>query len=143
MINSLGAIGSYQSLFSTQTSQTTSQSVTSFDDALQSSATSENSETSAAGGSGGSGATGSKSEMDLNNDGTVTVDEIIKYMEMQQAGTEFEQNAAEEGSQQMSQENNNVANINDFKNQQASKAYSISQNLISDVTDMISQSFFG
>lgn len=143
MINSLSGIGSYQSLFSTQQTNSTSQAVTSFDDVLQSSAqnsteaTEESEATTLSGASGGgSSSSGTNSEMDLNNDGQVTIDEILRYMEMQQAGNDFEQAASEEGSQQMAQENSNTISLEDFKIQQASKAYKSSQMILSDVTEM-------
>lgn len=151
MIDSLGGIGSYQSLFNTQQTDTTYKTVTSFDDVLQISGQNEAEKSEEEGAlsaglsAGGGSSSSTNSEMDLNNDGQVTMDEIIRYMEMQmqQAGNDFEQTASEEGSQQMSQNSGNITSLENFKTQQAFKAYQSSQMILSEVTDMITQSFFG
>ena len=86
------------------------------------------------------------SEMDLNQDGQVTIDEIMRYNEMQMM---------EKMQEQMAEENNNESNPDDnekkssndkhlldaFKNQMATKAYQMGESLISTSIGAITQSF--
>lgn len=81
------------------------------------------------------------SEMDLNKDGQVTIDEVVKYMQMQNSEKMSEQMSSEDGSNEMNQQSQKATSIDDYKNQQASKAYASSQAVMESVTDMISMSF--
>lgn len=81
------------------------------------------------------------SEMDLNKDGQVTIDEVVKYMQVQNAQKMSEQMSSEEGSNEMNQQTQKITSLEDYKNQQASKAYASSQSVMDSVTDMISMSF--
>lgn len=88
-----------------------------------------------------SSSSNANSEMDLNNDGQVTADEVIRYMQIQMMDEMTEQASSEDGSAQMNQQSQAATGIEDFKNQQAAKAYQNSQKLLSSLTDMIAGSF--
>ena len=62
-----------------------------------------------------SSSSGSNSEMDLNNDGQVTMDEIVRYMQMQMADNMSEQMSSEDGSFEMGQQAQQNTGIEEFK----------------------------
>lgn len=142
MINSLGGIGAYQGLFATrELPQSTNVGVT-FDDAYQQSAQLNQTENdgpclSLGGGSG----VQQYDEMDLNQDGQVTIDEVIKYMQLQQSAQDFSQEASEEGASQMQSQDQTVMSMEDYKTKQATKAYQFEQNLLNDVSNILLNSF--
>ena len=87
-----------------------------------------------------------KSEMDLNQDGVVTIDEVMQYVSMQMAQQMQEQMAADQGSDEMSQEaeqNNQQqkADVQDFKALQATQAYQIGENMLTASIGAVTQSF--
>ena len=88
-----------------------------------------------------SSSSGSNSEMDLNNDGQVTMDEIVRYMQMQMADNMSEQMSSEDGSFEMGQQAQQNTGIEEFKTRQAANAYQSSQQLMDSVSDMITDSF--
>ena len=92
------------------------------------------------GSGGGSGSSsGSKSEMDLNGDGQVTSDEVIKYMQMQMMEKMSDQMSSDDGTTMMGQQSQQLNNgIEEFKNKQAASAYQSVQNSL---IDMITDSF--
>lgn len=159
MVSSVSGIGSFaSSIFQIQSSTETAQTsqAKSFDELVgngslkiseDSSSTgitamggpSESSESS----SSSSSSASANSEMDLNNDGQVTADEVIRYMQMQMMDEMSDQMSSEDGSTEMNQQSQNSMNIDDFKNQQAARAYQNSEKLLSSITDMIAGSFIG
>lgn len=86
----------------------------------------------------------SNSEMDLNNDGVVTIDEIMQYTAMKMAEQMQDQLASDEGADQMGQQNESSqqkSDINDFKTQMAAKAYQAGQGLLTASIASVTQSF--
>ena len=86
----------------------------------------------------------SNSEMDLNNDGVVTIDEIMQYTAMKMAEQMQDQLASDEGADQMGQQNElsqQKSDINDFKTQMAAKAYQAGQGLLTASIASVTQSF--
>lgn len=86
----------------------------------------------------------SNSEMDLNNDGVVTIDEIMQYTAMKMAEQMQDQLASDEGADQMGQQNESSQqkpDINDFKTQMAAKAYQAGQGLLTASIASVTQSF--
>ena len=77
-----------------------------------------------------SSSSGSNSEMDLNNDGQVTMDEIVRYMQMQMADNMSEQMSSEDGSFEMGQQAQQNTGIEEFKTRQAANAYQSGQQLM-------------
>ena len=104
----------------------------------------ENSPAITAAGGGGTSesneSSSSNSEMDLNNDGQVTSDEVIRYMQMQMLDKMSEQMSSEDGAFEMGQQANQqqTNGIEEFKNKQAANAYQINQNAL---IDTITSSF--
>lgn len=91
-----------------------------------------------------SSSSSSNSEMDLNGDGVVTLDEILQYTAMQMSEQVNEQIAADEGSEQMQNEQNQQQDsfdLNSFKTQMASKAYQMGENLLSASIGSVTGSF--
>ncbi len=88
-----------------------------------------------------SSSSGSNSEMDLNNDGQVTMDEIVRYMQMQMADNMSEQMSSEDGSFEMGQQAQQNTGIEEFKTRQAANAYQSGQQLMDSVSDMITDGF--
>ena len=137
MVSAVGSIGSYAaSIFQYQGLQSTSNVTTdstaiSFDDMVSNGMIDVNSDDSSStgvtamgGGSGGGSSSGSKSEMDLNGDGQVTSDEVIKYMQMQMMEKMSEQMSSDDGTTMMGQQSQQLNNgIEEFKNKQAASAY--------------------
>ena len=152
MVSAVGSIGSYAaSIFQYQGLQSTSNVTTdstaiSFDDMVSHGMIDVNSDDSSStgvtamgGGSGGGSSSGSKSEMDLNGDGQVTSDEVIKYMQMQMMEKMSEQMSSDDGTTMMGQQSQQLNNgIEEFKNKQAASAYQSVQNSL---IDMITDSF--
>ena len=152
MVSAVGSIGSYAaSIFQYQGLQSTSNVTTdstaiSFDDMVSNGMIDVNSDDSSStgvtamgGGSGGGSSSGSKSEMDLNGDGQVTSDEVIKYMQMQMMEKMPEQMSYDDGTTMMGQQSQQLNNgIEEFKNKQAASAYQSVQNSL---IDMITDSF--
>lgn len=148
MVGSIGSISSniYQYQLSMPESVQTSQAM-SFDE-LISSGKIENQEADSqnsvfamqSGGSGSSSSSSSaNSEMDLNNDGQVTIDEVIRYMQMQMVDKMSEQMSSEDGAFEMGQQGSEQNSaIEDFKTKQAAGAYQSVQNSI---VDMMASSF--
>lgn len=94
----------------------------------------------------GGSSSSSNSEMDLNNDGVVTIDEIMRYTEMQMMERMQEQMAEEQSSDAMSQEaekgkQNDGFALNNFKTQMATKAYQMGQDLLTASIGAVTQSF--
>ena len=89
---------------------------------------------------GSSSSSGSNSEMDLNKDGQVTSDEVIKYMQMQMMDRMSEQTCSDDGCFEMGQQASKQAasGIEEFKSKQAASAYQSVQN---SVIDMITDCF--
>ncbi|MEI3256134.1 MAG: hypothetical protein V8R83_12715 [Candidatus Gastranaerophilaceae bacterium] len=152
MVSAVGSIGSYAaSIFQYQGLQSTSNVTTdstaiSFDDMVSNGMIDVNSDDSSStgvtamgGGSGGGSSSGSKSEMDLNGDGQVTSDEVIKDMQMQMMEKMSEQMSSDDGTTMMGQQSQQLNNgIEEFKNKQAASAYQSVQNSL---IDMITDSF--
>lgn len=152
MVSAVGSIGSYAaSIFQYQGLQSTSNVTTdstaiSFDDMVSngmidvsSDDSSSTGVTAMGSGSGGGSSSGSKSEMDLNGDGQVTSDEVIKYMQMQMMEKMSEQMSSDDGTTMMGQQSQQLNNgIEEFKNKQAASAYQSVQNSL---IDMITDSF--
>ena len=102
--------------------------------------------TAMGGGSSSGSSTSSNSEMDLNNDGVVTIDEIMRYTEMQMMERMQEQVAEEQSSDAMSHEaekgkQNESFDLNSFKTQMATKAYQMGQDLLTASIGAVTQSF--
>ena len=98
------------------------------------------------GGSSSANSSSSNSEMDLNNDGVVTIDEIMRYTEMQMMERMQEQVAEEQGSDILSQDaekgkEQESFDINSFKTQMATKAYQMGQDLLTASIGSVTQSF--
>ncbi len=100
------------------------------------SAESSSASVSAAGGS--SSSSSSNSEMDLNNDGQVTSDEVIRYMQMQMLDKMSEQMSSEDGVFEMGQQGTQQSGIEEFQTKQAANAYRANQDSL---IDMITSSF--
>ena len=154
MVGSISSIGSYsasifESLMSSDSSKTTSGM--SFEDMVSNGVISntDNEKFStgitAAGGSSekdsSDSSRGSKNEMDLNNDGKVTMDEIVRYMQMQMADNMSEQMSSEDGSFEMGQQAQQNTGIEEFKAKQAANAYQAGRQLMDTAVDMITDSF--
>lgn len=100
--------------------------------------------TSMGGSSSEESSSSSNSEMDLNNDGVVTIDEIMQYTAMKMAEQMQDQLASDEGADQMGQQNElsqQKSDINDFKTQMAAKAYQAGQGLLTASIASVTQSF--
>lgn len=87
-----------------------------------------------------------KNEMDLNQDGVVTIDEVMQYVSMQMSQELQEQLAADQGSDEMSQNadqsaQQQKADLQDFKSLQATQAYQKGENLLSASIGAVTQSF--
>src|SRR5574344_56068 len=146
LLQSIGSYGSSDSssifdsvLSKTQTDTTEASDLSSADDSTQTASNDSTGVTSMGGGSSSSSQT--NSEMDLNKDGPVTMDEIIQYMQMQMLDEMSEEMGSEEGSSHMASQSQNSYDTTAFKTQQAASAYQSGQQLLSSVTDMISDSF--
>ena len=86
-----------------------------------------------------SSSSSANSEMDLNNDGQVTSDEVIRYMQMQMLDKMSEQMSSEDGAFEMGQQGTEKSNgIEKFQAKQAAGAYQANQDSL---IDMITTSF--
>ena len=90
---------------------------------------------------GSDSSSGSKNEMDLNNDGKVTMDEIVRYMQMQMADNMSEQMSSEDGSFEMGQQAQQNTGIEEFKTKQAANAYQAGRQLMDTAVDMVTDRF--
>ena len=84
--------------------------------------------------------------MDLNQDGEVTIDEIMRYTEMQMMEKMQEQMAEENSNETNFDDNEKKANdekfdMNSFKTQMAAKAYQMGETLLTTSIGAITQSF--
>ena len=143
MVGAIGSISSsiYQYQLTmpdvTQTSQASSfEELVSNGKIENPSAESSSASVSAAGGS--SSSSSSNSEMDLNNDGQVTSDEVIRYMQMQMLDKMSEQMSSEDGAFEMGQQGTQQSGIEEFQTKQAANAYRANQDSL---IDMITSSF--
>lgn len=143
MVGAIGSISSsiYQYQLTmpdvTQTSQASSfEELVSNGKVENPSAESSSASVSAAGGS--SSSSSSNSEMDLNNDGQVTSDEVIRYMQMQMLDKMSEQMSSEDGAFEMGQQGTQQSGIAEFQTKQAANAYRANQDSL---IDMITSSF--
>ena len=143
MVGAIGSISSsiYQYQLTmpdvTQTSQASSfEELVSNGKVENPSAESSSASVSAAGGS--SSSSSSNSEMDLNNDGQVTSDEVIRYMQMQMLDKMSEQMSSEDGAFEMGQQGTLQSGIEEFQTKQAANAYRANQDSL---IDMITSSF--
>lgn len=143
MVGAIGSISSsiYQYQLTmpdvTQTSQASSfEELVSNGKVENPSAESSSASVSAAGGS--SSSSSSNSEMDLNNDGQVTSDEVIRYMQMQMLDKMSEQMSSEDGAFEMGQQGTQQSGIEEFQTKQAANAYRANQDSL---IDMITSSF--
>ena len=75
-------------------------------------------------------ASSSSSDMDLNKDGQVTTDEIVRYLQLQMMDKMAEELSSEEGVVQMGQQANLQSGTNDFKAKLASNAYKFGETLL-------------
>ena len=143
MVGAIGSISSsiYQYQLTMPDVSQTSQS-SSFEELVSNgkienpSAESSSASVSAAGGS--SSSSSSNSEMDLNNDGQVTSDEVIRYMQMQMLDKMSEQMSSEDGAFEMGQQGTLQSGIEEFQTKQAANAYRANQDSL---IDMITSSF--
>ena len=158
MVGSIGSVASnlfqqYQNIQSSTEAYTTKQAL-SFDELIGNgkitneteSQNKNNNALAAIGGSSSKESSSTNSEMDLNKDGTVTIDEIMRYTEMQMMEQMKEQMASDEGSNQMSEKDNDFnqnlkESINDFKTKMATQAYKIGESLISTSIGAVTQNF--
>ena len=85
-----------------------------------------------------SSSSSANSEMDLNNDGQVTSDEVIRYMQMQMLDKMSEQMSSEDGAFEMGQQGTQQSGIEEFQTKQAANAYRANQDSL---IDMITSSF--
>ncbi len=143
MVGAIGSISSsiYQYQLTmpdvTQTSQASSfEELVSNGKVENPSAESSSASVSAAGGS--SSSSSSNSEMDLNNDGQVTSDEVIRYMQMQMLDKMSEQMSSEDGAFEMGRQGTQQSGIEEFQTKQAANAYRANQDSL---IDMITSSF--
>ena len=72
----------------------------------------------------------SSNEMDLNKDGLVTSDEIIRYIQMQMVDRMAEEICSDEGTSQMEQQTQNTNNLDALKNKVAKAAYKVGEAII-------------
>ncbi len=138
MVSSIGSMANSILQFTSAafSAGSTEQAAQSFDELVGSGqvSTQESSSSSGVASAGGGGSSsGTNSEMDLNNDGQVTIDEIIKYTQMQMQEQMSEQMSSDEGAAQMAQDTQKQSGIEEFKSKQAASAYSAIQNSVIDM----------
>ena len=143
MVGSIGSVSSsmFQYLLSMPSTTESSQNV-SFDNMLSGNKVDNQSAADSVSNAGGASSTSSSSansEMDLNNDGQVTIDEVIRYTQMQMTEKMSEQMSSEDGAFEMGQQAQNQFNgVEELKNKQAASAYRLNQNSF---VDMITSGF--
>lgn len=142
MVGSIGSVSSsmFQYLLSMPSTTESSQNV-SFDNVLSVNKVDNQSAADSVSNAGGTSSTSSSSansEMDLNNDGQVTIDEVIRYTQMQMTDKMSEQMSSEDGAFEMGQPAQSQLNgMEELKNKQAASAYGLNQN---NFVDMITSS---
>lgn len=133
MVGSIGSVSSsmFQYLLSMPSTTESSQNV-SFDNVLSANKVDNQSAADSVSNAGGTSSTSSSSansEMDLNNDGQVTIDEVIRYTQMQMTDKMSEQMSSEDGAFEMGQQAQSQLNgMEELKNKQAASAYGLNQN---------------
>lgn len=133
MVGSIGSVSSsmFQYLLSMPSTTESSQNV-SFDNVLSANKVDNQSAADSISNAGGTSSTSSSSansEMDLNNDGQVTIDEVIRYTQMQMTDKMSEQMSSEDGAFEMGQQAQSQLNgMEELKNKQAASAYGLNQN---------------
>ena len=143
MVGSIGSVSSsmFQYLLSMPSTTESSQNV-SFDNVLSANKVDNQSAADSISNAGGTSSTSSSSansEMDLNNDGQVTIDEVIRYTQMQMTDKMSEQMSSEDGAFEMGQQAQSQLNgMEELKNKQAASAYRLNQNSF---VDMITSGF--
>lgn len=143
MVGSIGSVSSsmFQYLLSMPSTTESSQNV-SFDNMLSGNKVDNQSAADSVSNAGGASSTSSSSansEMDLNNDGQVTIDEVIRYTQMQMTEKMSEQMSSEDGAFEMGQQAQSQLNgMEELKNKQAASAYRLNQNSF---VDMITSGF--
>lgn len=144
MVGSIGSVSSsmFQYLLSMPSTTESSQNV-SFDNVLSANKVDNQSAADSVSNAGGTSSTSSSSansEMDLNNDGQVTIDEVIRYTQMQMTDKMSEQMSSEDGAFEMGQQAQSQLNgMEELKNKQAASAYGLNQN---NFVDMITSGIF-
>lgn len=144
MVGSIGSVSSsmFQYLLSMPSTTESSQNV-SFDNVLSVNKVDNQSAADSVSNAGGTSSTSSSSansEMDLNNDGQVTIDEVIRYTQMQMTDKMSEQMSSEDGAFEMGQPAQSQLNgMEELKNKQAASAYGLNQN---NFIDMITSGIF-
>ncbi len=133
MVGSIGSVSSsmFQYLLSMPSTTESSQNV-SFENVLSANKVDNQSAADSVSNAGGTSSTSSSSansEMDLNNDGQVTIDEVIRYTQMQMTDKMSEQMSSEDGAFEMGQQAQSQLNgMEELKNKQAASAYGLNQN---------------
>lgn len=144
MVGSIGSVSSsmFQYLLSMPSTTESSQNV-SFENVLSANKVDNQSAADSVSNAGGTSSTSSSSansEMDLNNDGQVTIDEVIRYTQMQMTDKMSEQMSSEDGAFEMGQQAQSQLNgMEELKNKQAASAYGLNQN---NFVDMITSGIF-
>lgn len=130
MVGSIGSVSSsmFQYLLSMPSTTESSQNV-SFDNVLSANKVDNQSAADSISNAGGTSSSSANSEMDLNNDGQVTIDEVIRYTQMQMTDKMSEQMSSEDGAFEMGQQAQSQLNgMEELKNKQAASAYGLNQN---------------
>ena len=144
MIESIGSIGTniYQNYRELQISTNSTTQALSFDDLISNGIIKTKEEpslgidgitavpTMESSSSSDSSSSNSNSEMDLNRDGQVTSDEVIRYIQIQMIDRMEEEICSDEGTSQMEQQTQNTNNIDAFKNKVAKAAYKVGEAII-------------
>ena len=159
MVSSIGAYGTdimqYLQISTTNTTDVQTTRGFSFDELIGNGKISENSSNDSSTGitamagmesSAGSSSSETYSEMDLNQDGVVTIDEIMRYTEMQMMEKMQEQLAEENSGETNSNDdekktNNEKFDVETFKTQMAAKAYQMGETMLTASIGAITQSF--
>lgn len=81
------------------------------------------------------------SDMDLNKDGQVTTDEIVRYLQMQMMENMSEEMCNMQSEENTAQQNNDKSNQIDFKNKIAATAYKAGETLLAGAAAAASASF--
>lgn len=154
MVSSIGAYASdlmqYVNISSNSTNYETTQGI-SFDELIGNGKVTLNKQennstgiTAMGGFSNGSDSSETYSEMDLNQDGTVTIDEIMRYTEMQMMEKMQEQMTEEAGDEEKSDNKNAHSekfDLDAFKTQMATKSYQMGEALLNTSIGAVTQSF--
>ena len=157
MIGTIGSIGAniYQNYRDSQLSAASTSRAMSFDDLLSNGVISTKEEPtmgvesitavptleSTSSSASSVSSNGSNSDMDLNKDGQVTSDEIIRYLQMQMVDRIAEELTSEEGTNMMNQQAQQQTGMDEFKNKLAKTAYKLGETLIDTAKTSVSYSF--